>query len=451
MRVIVRPGRRIAGATMVPGDKSIAHRLLILAATAEGSSSVRGLPGNLDVMTTARALRAVAPAAAPGLDRWLAEARVKLHPPSAGGVDRGAELKVEGEGRVGLRETSGALDCTNSGTTLRLLAGVLAGSPFRSILDGDETLRRRPMERVARPLRAMGATVSTDQGRPPVRIEGHSLSGVSWATEVPSAQVKGAVLLAGLVADGATRVDESAPTRDHTERLLDALGAPVERDHGGVGVRAFQHGGLDADVPGDVSSAMFLIAAAGVTAGEVRVTGVGLNPTRTAALEVARRMGVTVTTAEQGTSVGEPFGSIDVAASGDLTSARIDAATLPLLVDEVPALAALAVRATGETRFEEAGELRVKESDRLTALGDGIRELGGTARVEGDALVVLGGDMAGGATDARGDHRLAMAFVVAALGARGPSVITGVETAAVSFPGFLSVMSAIGADVEVEP
>src|SRR5438874_3891463 len=174
MRVIVRPGRRIAGATMVPGDKSLAHRLLILAATAEGLSTVRGLPGSLDVMTTARALRAVAPAAAPGLDRWLTEARVELQPPSAGGVDRGAELKVEGEGRVGLRETSDALDCANSGTTLRLLAGVLAGSPFRSILTGDESLRRRPMERVARPLRAMGATVSTDQGRPPVRIEGHS-------------------------------------------------------------------------------------------------------------------------------------------------------------------------------------------------------------------------------------------------------------------------------------
>jgi len=304
---------------------------------------------------------------------------------------------------------------------------------------------------VAEPLRAMGARILTTDGHAPLTVRGGGLAGIRHASAVPSAQAKGAVLLAGLVADGATVVAESAPTRDHTERLLAALGAPVEDAGGRIAVRAFQHDGFDADVPGDVSSAMFLVAAAAVTAGDVHIDDVGLNPTRTAALDVARRMGMRVTTEERGASLGEPFGRVVVVADDAPAPIVVDGTELPLLIDEVPALAAIAAHADGDTRFEDAHELRVKESDRLSALADGIRELGGTASVDGDALVLHGGGVAGGTTDARGDHRLAMAFVVTALAGRGPSVITGIESADVSFPGFLRVLAALGADLEVTP
>jgi 3-phosphoshikimate 1-carboxyvinyltransferase len=331
---------------------------------------------------------------------------------------------------------------------MRLMSGVLAGAPFRSVLTGDESLGRRPMERVAVPLRAMGADISTTDGRPPVEIVGRPLHGIEWSIDVPSAQVKGAILLAGLVAEGRTVIKEPAPTRDHTERLLEALGAPIERFEDGASIVAFQHGGFDATVPGDVSSAAFLIAAAATTGGSVTVRDVGLNRSRTAFLDVARRMGIVTKAEREGTELEEPFGRIE-ATTNDITGTRVTENELPLLIDEVPALAAIAVHAHGETRFEGAGELRVKESDRLTKLAEGLCELGGDARVEGDALVIAGGGLEGGATTGRGDHRLVMAFTVAALRAQGSSNVDGIESADVSFPGFVQVLASLGADVEV--
>jgi 3-phosphoshikimate 1-carboxyvinyltransferase len=450
VRVTVHPGGRIRGIARVPGDKSIAHRVLILAATANGRSHIRGLPSNLDVRATARVLADVTPSARADLHRWVAVPEVEGDADPTSGAALVPELQVQGEGRGSLTAPADTLDCANSGTTLRLMAGVLAGVRFRSRLTGDESLLRRPMERVARPLRAMGADVSTTGGRPPVEIAGGSLRAIDWSPEVPSAQVKGAVLLAALVADGETTVRERAPTRDHTECLLEALGAPVRRGGNSVSIRRFQHDRFEAVIPGDLSSAVFLVAAAAVTDGSLAVVGVGLNPTRTAVLDVFGRMGVTASTEATGASLGEPSGSVETR-GGDLAGIVVDANALPLVVDEVPALAAVAAHGRGESRFDGAGELRVKESDRLAGLAAGLRELGGEARVEGDGLVVAGGGLAGGRTDARGDHRLAMAFTIAALGATGPSEIDGVESAGVSFPGFLRTLAGLGAPLEVRP
>ncbi|HXF35704.1 MAG TPA: 3-phosphoshikimate 1-carboxyvinyltransferase [Actinomycetota bacterium] len=454
MRVVVTPGGRVAGRARVPGDKSIAHRWLLLAATARGRSRLEGLPPSLDVRSTAGCLAALCPSASPALRRWLTD--VGDHPQEAldrsarlgGAADPGPALEVEGSGRRGLVEAPHELDCGNSGTTMRLLAGVVASRPIRTVLVGDRSLMTRPMERVATPLRAMGARVTTSGGRPPLVVEGGSLRGIEHRSEVPSAQVKGCVLLAGLDAEGRTEVAEPIPTRDHTERALAALGAPVEVGPGRVAVAPFQHEGFGGRVPGDVSGAAFLIAAAVVTGGELTVEDVGVNPSRTAFLSVLARMGVSVPAAPSRTELGEPVGELRVAPAAGLRGVTVGREELPRVIDEVPVLAALAAHAEGPSRFAGAGELRVKEVDRLAGLAEELRGLGAAADVEGDDLLVGGGGCAGGTARARGDHRLAMALCVAALAARGPSTIEGMEAAAVSFPGFVQALIGLGARME---
>jgi 3-phosphoshikimate 1-carboxyvinyltransferase len=358
-------------------------------------------------------------------------------------------IEVEGEGRDGLVVPSGRLDCGNSGTSMRLLAGLLAGAPFTAELIGDPSLSGRPMERVASPLRSMGATVRTTDGHAPITLTGGRLVGIEHRPKVPSAQVKSAVLLAGVWASGETVVFETVPTRDHTERAFQALGAPVRRDGLRVGISRFQHEGFGATVPGDPSSAAFMIAAAALTGSALTVEGVGLNPTRLHHLGVLSRMGVMTETVVTGEELGEPVGSIQVLSSGSLHAVTVDDDELPLVVDEVPVLAMLAAHAPGETRFLGATELRVKESDRLTALVEGIRGLGGHAAAEADDLVIAGGGLRGGVASSGGDHRLAMAFAVGALAADRPSEVAGMEAAAVSFPGFLGTLRSLGADIEV--
>lgn len=361
----------------------------------------------------------------------------------------GPALEVEGQGRSELRAARRDLDCGNSATAMRLVAGVVAASPFRTRLVGDASLSSRPMDRVAAPLREMGADVETTEGHAPLWIGGGALHGIRFRGRVPSAQVKGAVLLAGVAADGETVVEETAATRDHTERALAYLGASVLAGANTVAVRRFQHEGFEGTVPGDPSSAAFLVVGAALTGSELTVHLVGVNPTRTRYLEVMRRMGVPIETVSIGDSVGEPVGDVHVLEAGDITSSTVTLSELPLVIDEVPALAALAVHGDGETRFLGAGELRVKESDRLAGLTKGIHDLGGDAEVVGDSLVVAGGGLAGGVADAAGDHRLAMALTVGALAARGPSEIVGIEAADVSFPGFVEVLRSLGAPVQV--
>jgi 3-phosphoshikimate 1-carboxyvinyltransferase len=332
---------------------------------------------------------------------------------------------------------------------MRLLAGVLAAAPFESVLEGDKSLTTRPMERVAEPLRAMGADVRTTDGHPPVVVSGGPLRGIEHGTSVPSAQVKSAVLLAGLSAEGSTTVREPAPTRDHTERALAALGAPVQFEPGLATVRAFEHEGFAAAVPGDVSSAAFLVAAAVLTGGAVAIEGVGLNPTRTRFVRVLERMGASLGSRIERMELGEPVGTLEVQPGSRLAGTTIDARELPLVIDEVPVLAMVAAYASDQTRFEGGAELRVKESDRLGGLVEAIRALGGDADLEGDDLVVGGDGLVGGEAKARGDHRMAMALAVAALAARGPVVIDGIEVAEVSFPGFEELLAALGARIEV--
>ena len=303
------------------------------------------------------------------------------------------------------------------------------------------------MERVAVPLRAMGASVRTDHGHPPVEVHGGPLRGAHHELAEPTAQVKGAILLAGIAADGQTTVVEPARTRDHTERALRRLGAPVGQGDGSVSVSRFQHESFEAEVPGDVSSAAFLVAAAALTGGELTIRRVGLNPTRTHFLAVLDRMGVGTEQVVSGEELGEPVGDLFVARTGGLLATEVTARELPLVIDEVPVLAAIAAHAEGETRFAGGAELRAKESDRLAGVVEVIRDLGGRARVEGQDLVVEGGGLAGGRTSARRDHRLAMAAAVAALRSRGACEIDGMEWSEVSFPGFLPALRSLGARV----
>ncbi|MEX0983464.1 MAG: 3-phosphoshikimate 1-carboxyvinyltransferase [Actinomycetota bacterium] len=455
MQIIVRPGADLRGEVSVPGDKSIAHRWLILAATARGRSYLRGLPPALDVISTASSLAAVSGRARPALEVWASKAGATVEGAGSTWNEHGlAEvsdlLEVEGEGRSGLRSSTADLDCGNSGTSMRLLAGILAAAPFRSVLTGDPSLRTRPMERVAAPLRSMGATVRTDDGHAPLFIEGGALRGVRYVMPVASAQVKGAVLFAGLAAEGTTTVVEPAPVRDHTERALEALGAPILREDG-VSVQAFQHDGFQGAVPGDPSSAAFLVAAAAITGSSVGIIGVGLNPTRLRFLDVMRRMGVQTEVTVEREELGEPVGSIRVQGGTDILPVRVEPQEVALVIDEIPVLAAMAIHARGDSWFLHAGELRVKESDRLFGLAAGIRAMGGEAAEEGDDLVIAGGGLTGGEATSGGDHRMAMAFAVAALGATGEVTIGGAEAADVSFPGFTQTMQAAGAPMELEP
>jgi 3-phosphoshikimate 1-carboxyvinyltransferase len=454
VRLRVVPGGRLAGESRVPGDKSIAHRWLILAATGVGPTLLGNLPAALDVRSTAACLAAVSGTARPVLEAWARE--VGRQPDgdrstwNAGADGPSANwVEVEGEGRRSLVESRSVLNCGNSGTSLRLLAGVLASRPLRSVLTGDESLSARPMERVADPLRRMGAQVETTDGHAPVTVVGGRLSGIDFAPTIPSAQVKGAVLFGALDAEGPTNVTELVPTRDHTERALAALGAPVRIDGMTVGVEPFQHSGFSAAVPGDPSSAAFLVAAAALTGSVLEVRDVGVNPSRLGFLEVMARMGVPVGTATEREELGEPVGTIRVGPAAGLRGTNVDEGELPLVVDEVPVLASIAAHATGDSRFSGAGELRVKESDRLAGLSLGIRSLGGEASVEGSDLVIAGGGLGGGAASSAGDHRMAMAFVVAALAARSPCEIDGVEAASVSFPGFACALEILGANIEV--
>jgi 3-phosphoshikimate 1-carboxyvinyltransferase len=452
MAVTVGRGRGLGGVTRVPGDKSIAHRWLILASTALGPSEIRGLPDALDVRSTAKVCAALLRGeTAAVLDGWASNPSAAAHGDGStanNGEPRPGSVALEGRGRAGLVAPTAPLDCENSGTTMRLVAGVLAAAPFRTVLVGDASLTPRPMERIAQPLRAMGARVETDDGHAPVVVEGDGLHGIVHRSPVPSAQVKSAVLIAGVAADGPTTVTEPARTRDHTERALEALGAPVSTIADGVRIERFQHEGFRAAVPGDLSSAAFLLAAAFAAGGRVEVEGVGLNPTRTHVLAILERMGAVIHAEVEGRELGEPMGTLTLDAGDGPRGTVVAAEELPRVIDEVPVLAAVAAVAHGPSRFEGAAELRVKESDRLAGTVDLIRNLGGEVELEGDDLIVGGGGLVGGATvDPHGDHRMAMAGAVAACASDRPVTISDSAVADVSFPGAFETLARLGAEV----
>jgi 3-phosphoshikimate 1-carboxyvinyltransferase len=424
--VTVHPADRVRGIVRLPGDKSVSHRYAILAALADSPTIVHGYSTGNDCASTLACLRALG---------------VSIEQVSPG-AEGGPSYRIVGRGLGGLVAPSSTLDAGNSGSTMRMLAGVLAAHPFEAAIDGDASLRRRPMRRIITPLERMGARVCALNDRPPLTITGaRPLQPLDFRPDVPSAQVKSAILFAGLHAAGVTRVREDVPTRDHTERALEAFGARVDRRPGEVALAGGQRlAGRTLTVPGDISSAAFWVAAAAALPGsDLVLEHVGLNPTRTAMLDVLRRLGALVETEIEADDAGEPVGRIRVA-YGTLGGTTIGPAEVPGLIDELPVLAALATHG-GEIVVTGASELRVKESDRISALSEGLRALGAAIDERPDGFHVRGARrLTGGEADARGDHRLAMAFAVAALGASGPTTIRDAGAAAVSYPEFFNVL-----------
>ena len=429
--VVVRPAGHVHGCLTVPGDKSISHRYALLAALADGSSTLSHYGPGADCAATLACLAALG---------------VLIEGPNdtPGNHHDQRVVTIQGRGIGGLASPAATLDAGNSGTTLRLLSGVLAGHPFDSVITGDRSLRRRPMRRIIEPLSRMGADLSAKDDRPPIVIRGAALRGLDFTSPVASAQVKTAVLLAGLLATGETTVRERHPTRDHTERAFPVFGVELTRHDGAITVQGGQRlRAASLTVPGDASSAAFwAAAAAALPHSDVTIVDVGLNPTRIGYLSLLERVGARVELFDTTETGGEPRGSLRVRHGGN---ARLDLGPddVPGVIDELPVLAALATHG-GELRVTGAGELRHKESDRITALAAGLRGLGARVDEMEDGFHVFGDRrLTGGTADAAGDHRLAMAFAIAALGGTRPSEIHNAEAVDVSYPGFFDVLASI--------
>jgi len=422
---VSRPAASLHGDVVVPGDKSVSHRSMMLSAIAEGTSHIRGFLEGEDTRATAAV---------------LAQLGVSIEAPSAG------ERVVRGVGLHGLRGSDQPLDCGNAGTGMRLLTGLLAGQSFDSTLIGDASLSKRPMRRVTDPLARMGAQIDTQDGLPPLRVHGgRPLHGIRYELPVASAQVKSALLLAGLYAEGSTEVIEPHPTRDYTERMLAAFGWPIEfspgyaKLEGGHRLRA-----TDVVVPADFSSAAFFLVAASVVPGSVlRLPSVGLNPRRTGLLEALRLMGADITIEKQSESGGEVIGDL-IVRHAPLHGVELPEALVPDMIDEFPALFIAAAVAHGRTVVRGAAELRVKESDRIATMAAGMRTLGVRIEETPDGAIIDGGAIGAGAVDSHGDHRIAMSFAVAGLLAKGEVTIRDCANVATSFPGFMELANGCG-------
>jgi len=421
--ILITGGHPLRGRLRVPGCKGISHRAVLLAAMAEGSSRITGAPDSADVRSTVGFVSALG---------------ARVH------VDDGA-LRVESPGADGLEEPAGIVDCANSGSTMRMGAGLVAGRPFLTVLAGDESLSRRPMRRIVEPLRAMGAKVDGRAGGElaPLVVRGGSLHGVRHDLPVASGQVKTALVLAGLQADGATEIHEPAPSRDHTERMLGALGGPVERiDDRTLRVSGGRPGTFGFEVPGDPSSAAFLVVAACLVPGsEITIEGVSLNPGRIAYLDVLRDMGASLEVRPTGEQLGEPVGDVSVTAS-PLKATRIRATEA--IIDELPVLAVAAAFAEGVTEIHDAAELAVKESDRIASVTATLSAFGVAVEAAPDGLAVTGGRPRPTTVDSHGDHRVAMAAAVAALACDGESRILDWPVVAVSYPAFADDLRRLG-------
>ena len=424
----VEPVPALEGHIAVPGDKSISHRAVLIGAVCEGETRIAGFGRSADTEATIEAVRALG---------------VRVDEPE---VD---SLVVHGVGLRALREPDAPIDCGNAGTLMRLLPGILAGQRGRFELVGDESLSRRPMERIAGPLRALGAHVATTEGHAPLVVEGASLRAIRYELPVASAQVKSAVLLAGLYAGGGeTTVVEPIPTRDHTERLLQRAGADVTRAPGWVGVRAAAKLALgEIEIPGDFSSAAPLLVAAAIVPGsELTVHGIGLNSRRTGLLDVLERMGARIAVYNRRAICGEPAGDVEIRSS-ELVGATVASGEVPLLVDELPLFALAAAHARGDSVVRGASELRAKETDRIAGVVEELRKLGVHIRATEDGFRVKGvpARLRGGSMDARGDHRLAMLGAVAGLSSRDGVDVVGADAVGTSFPGFFDLLVELAA------
>ncbi len=431
-RYIAAPGGRLVGDIRVPGDKSISHRSIILGSIAAGVTKISGFLEGQDALATIDAFRAMG---------------VVIDGPDAGVV------MVHGVGMRGLKSPARNIDCGNAGTAMRLLTGLLAGQVFDCTLTGDSSLRQRPMRRVATPLGGMGANIETaTAGCPPLHIYSVAqLTAIDYTLPVASAQVKSAMLLAGLYANGHTCITEPTPTRDHTERMLAAFGYSVTRRDNQICVTG---GGklqaIDIDVPADISSAAFFLVGASIAPGsDVTLRHVGVNPTRTGIIDILRLMGADITLFNAGEAGGEPTADIRVRGRR-LHGVTIPVGLVPSAIDEFPAIFIAAANAEGETVLTGAEELRVKESDRIQVMADGLHALGVQAEPTADGMRIVGGLYGGGEIDSYGDHRIAMAFSMAALRASGAVTIRDCANVATSFPGFAGLARHCGLTIHTE-
>jgi 3-phosphoshikimate 1-carboxyvinyltransferase len=425
MNELISPAKSISGAIMLPGDKSISHRYAMLASLAEGTSTIHNYSTGADCRSTLECMRALG---------------VPVH------ID--GNVSIEGQGLDGLREPAGELDCGNSGSTIRMLSGILAAQRFTTKIGGDESLSRRPMERIMRPLQQMGAHVEARDGRfPPLTIHGGEVHPIEYTLPVPSAQVKSCVLLAGLFAEGTTVVNEPIRTRDHTELALQEFGAEIESRRGVISLQGRPRlKGRELVAPGDLSSAAFFLVAAQVVAeADLTIRGVGLNPTRSGLLDFLTGMGVQIRILDVQQTGGELIGDLRVLHSR-VRGGRIDGALAASLIDELPVLAVLGAVSEEGLVVADASELRVKETDRIATVADNLGRMGVTVETRDDGFTVPGGQRFHAAKiDSFGDHRIAMAFAVAALAADAPSEIENAEAASVSFPEFFDTLRRIAA------
>lgn len=425
----IQPGGKLAGSIRVPGDKSISHRSIMLGSLAEGTTHISGFLEGEDNLATINAFRALG---------------VKIDGPDQG------QVVIEGVGMHGLKPPTGEIYLGNSGTSMRLLTGLFSAQNFDCVLTGDKSLSGRPMRRVTDPLTKMGAVIkTTDKGTPPVRIKGaHKLCGIDYVMPVASAQVKSSLLLAGLYANGQTCVTEPAPTRDHTERMLRGFGYPVQTQGdkicllGGGKLK-----GTNIDVPADISSAAFFMVGASIATGsDLSLQHVGINPTRIGVINILRQMGADITLSHEREVGGEPVADIRIR-SAQLRGIRIPEDQVPLAIDEFPAIFIAAACAEGETVLNGARELRVKESDRIAVMADGLVTLGIDAKPTEDGIIIQGGQLGSGEINSHGDHRIAMSFAMAALRTQGAITIRDCANVNTSFPGFVTQAQLVGLSI----
>lgn len=428
-----KPSNSVSGDITIPGDKSISHRSIMFGSMADGVTHVSGfLPGE-DCLATMKAFQAMG---------------VKIE-----GPDENNNVVVYGKGIDGLTAPKEPLNVGNSGTSIRLLSGILAGQPFASEMAGDSSLNKRPMMRVVNPLKLMGANLSAnDDGTPPIKVHGkEELSGIDYLLPMASAQVKSCVLLAGMFANGTTTVTEPGITRDHTERMLKAFGYPVTTEGSKVTIEGGHRlTACDINVPGDISSATFFIIAGLIAKqGSLTLRNVGMNPTRIGVLNIVKQMGANIEIINERQAGAEPVADLIVHASS-LQGIDIKESDVPLAIDEFPAIFIAAACANGTTRLRNAEELRVKESDRIQAMADGLEILGVDCTVVSDGIDIVGGDIGEGTVNSQDDHRIAMAFAISSLRSNGTIVILDCENVATSFPGFVRLANQVGMNIDQE-
>ena len=430
IHLVVHPGTLTGSSLSVPGDKSIAQRALILSAIAEGESVIRGVPSGADCASCAAVLR---------------ELGVRIDNSGEG------RIVVYGSGMNSLSPASSALDCGNSGTCMRLLTGLLSAQSFDAKVVGDESLMRRPMQRVADPLVEMGASISTDGGHAPINVSGgRSLAAIDYQLPVPSAQVKSAILLAGLYANGVTSIHEPDVTRDHTEKLLEVFGCPVSVRSGAVSVSGpAQLRSHEIDIVGDFSAAAFFVVAGTISGkDDLSIPNVGINPTRTGLLDVLKQMGAKIAVTPGRSSGGEPVGELRISPA-QLNGVDVPAGIVSRAVDEFPVLFVAAAVANGTSRFSGLAELRHKESDRVATMATALRALGVDISTKDDSVVIKGGCIGGGTVDCAGDHRAGMALAIAGLVADNPVSVAGAEAIDVSYPGFIGACRDLGMNAKM--